>query len=85
MTYVEKLLEAVTPEVYQRFKQAIETRKWPSGQHLTPAQMATCMEAVIAYDLKHLPPEERVGYVQPKESACDHPPEAADESPLKWQ
>lgn len=84
MNYVDKLLEAVTPEVYERFKLAIETRKWPNGQTLTDSQLATCLEAVIAYEAKYLPANERTGYVEPKKTPCaDH--STAEEAPLKWQ
>lgn len=85
MNYLDKLLEAVTPEVYEQFKLAIETRKWPSGQRLTDDQLATCLQAVIAYEHKHLPPEVRTGYVEPKDSACEHDDPADGDVPIKWQ
>lgn len=84
MTDPKTLLEAVTPQVYQNFKRAIALRKWPDGRRLSEAQLQTCLQAVIAYEHHHLPPEERTGYVPPKKSACDHE-HPADETPLQWR
>ena len=46
---LEKILEVVTPEIYDRFKAAIELKRWPNGALLTGEQMNTCMQAVVAY------------------------------------
>ncbi|GAL12152.1 uncharacterized protein YeaC [Vibrio astriarenae] len=48
-----KLLEAITPEVYQRLTYAVETGRWPEGQTLTQAQRDSCMQAVMLYQSKH--------------------------------
>lgn len=77
MSYLESVLQAVTPEVYQRFLQAVSLGRWPDGRKLTDAQRATCMEAIIAYESRHLPPEARTGVVPPKPTACA--PASADE------
>lgn len=84
MTDPKALLEAVTPQVYQNFKCAIALRKWPDGRRLSEAQLQTCLQAVIAYEHHHLPPEERTGYVPPKKSVCDHE-HPTDETPLQWR
>lgn len=68
----------IRPEVYRAFKTAIETRKWPDGRSLNEVQMQTCLQAIIAYEEKHLSPEERTGYVPPKPNDCD-------EKPIKWE
>lgn len=70
MSYLESVLQAVTPQVYQRFLQAVSLGRWPDGRKLTEAQRATCMEAIIAYEARHLPPEARTGVVPPKPTAC---------------
>lgn len=83
MNDINQLLNAVTPEIYQRFKTALEIRKWPDGRPLTKAQIETVMQAIIAYELTNLAAEERTGFVPPKKAACAHPDD--DENPLKWQ
>lgn len=81
---VNLLLEVLTPPVYQSFKRAIALRKWPDGRPLTQAQLQTCMQAVIAYEHHHLPPEQHTGYVPPKGDACEHE-DAPSEKPLVWR
>jgi uncharacterized protein YeaC (DUF1315 family) len=79
------MLEAVTPQVYQSFRRAIELRRWPDGRRLTEQQLQTCLQAVIAYEHYHLPPEQRTGYVPPKADACGHDDHAPEETPLQWR
>jgi len=62
MTY-DELINAMTPEMHTSLKRAIELGKWPTGQRLTDEQRETCMRAVIAYDEKYLPEEQRVGFI----------------------
>jgi uncharacterized protein YeaC (DUF1315 family) len=57
--YVENL----APEVYERLKRAVETGRWPDGRPVSPEQREHCLQAVIAWGERHLPPEERVGYI----------------------
>ncbi|WGW01409.1 DUF1315 family protein [Vibrio sp. YMD68] len=49
----ESLLEAITPEVYQRLTYAVETGKWPEGTRLSQSQRDSCMQAVMLYQSKH--------------------------------
>lgn len=80
---LDKVLELVTPEIYQKFKQAIELRKWPDGKAVSSDQMEICMQAVIAYEHAHVPEEERTGYLPPKPECETHHDDA--ESALKWK
>lgn len=59
----ELLLQQITPEVYENLKRAVEIGKWPDGRLVTDEQRELCMQAVLAYDLKYLPEEERVGFI----------------------
>jgi uncharacterized protein len=70
---VKELLDSVTPQMYQQLKKAIELGKWPTGGALSAEQRDLCMQAVIAYEQKHLAPEERIGYIPPKKHThCGH-------------
>ena len=62
MNYDDLLLN-VTPDVYARFKTAVELGKWPNGVKLTDDQKKTCMQTIIAWDNKFTPESERVGYI----------------------
>lgn len=81
---IEETLKVMTPDLYQRFKRAIELGKWSDGRRLSQDQLATCIQSVIAYEMQHLPPQERTGYVPPKSIDCDT---GTDDQPqtLNWQ
>jgi uncharacterized protein YeaC (DUF1315 family) len=87
--HIEDVLKIMTPDLYQRFKRAIELGKWPDGTRLSQEQLATCMQSVIAYELQNLPPEKRTGYVPPKATACDTDADSSQDpdepQPLNWQ
>ncbi|MGB0450293.1 MAG: YeaC family protein [Porticoccaceae bacterium] len=82
----QQLLDSITPEIYERFKKAVELGKWPDTRPLSDEQKSLCMQAIIAYELKQSVPEaERTGYVPPKATPCDSEDHSQDEQPLKWQ
>ena len=41
---LKKLLDSITPEVYERLKQAVEIGKWPDGRALTDGQKALSLQ-----------------------------------------
>ncbi len=94
MMNYQQLLASLTPDVYRQLKRAVETGKWASGASLTPEQRQLCLQAVIAFDVRHKPEQDRVGYVHRKRhTACDEnrrddgQSSTADghERPMKWQ
>jgi hypothetical protein len=64
---IQELLNGLTPEMYQKLKLAIEIGKWPTGGMVSKEQRELCMQALIAYEKKHLPKEQHSGYIPPKE------------------
>jgi len=80
---IVRLLNSLTPDIYQNLKRAVELGKWPDGRRLTKEQRHTCMQAMIAYEHRHLPPQEHTGYIPPK----PHEPcgKTEQDEPLKWQ
>lgn len=50
---VEQLLNAMTPDVYERLIYACETGRWPEGTILSQEQKDSCMQAVMLYQSKH--------------------------------
>jgi uncharacterized protein len=85
----EQLIQSLDADIYQRLKTAVEMGKWPNGAALTAEQKALSLQAVIAYENKHLPPEQRSGYIEPnasskeKATTCGH--SADTESLVRWQ
>jgi len=72
-----KLIESMTPEIYQGLRRAVEIGKWPNGTVLTAEQRREALQAVIAWGKLHLPEEQRVGYIDKGHKAgdsCDDPP-----------
>jgi uncharacterized protein YeaC (DUF1315 family) len=78
------LINSITPEIYQNLKRAVEIGKWPNGDKLTDEQREHCMQAMIAFEQKHLPPESRTGYVPPKDACASTKPNDGSEK-IKWQ
>lgn len=63
MSSFMEMIEKITPEIYQNMKQSVELGKWPNGKPLTREQKETCLEAIIAWEAKHLPENERTGFI----------------------
>lgn len=49
MTF-DELIRSMTPEVYENLRRAVETGRWADGQALTAEQMASSMQATMAYE-----------------------------------
>lgn len=49
----QQLINAITPEAYQRLLYAVETGKCPEGTPLSQQQRDSCMQAVMLYQSKH--------------------------------
>lgn len=90
---LQQLLSSITPEIYENLKRAVELGKWPDGNRLGAEQRQLCMQAVIAYEHKNLPPEAHTGYIPPEphtycgDGEHQHPDthEHPDtEKPIKW-
>ncbi|HEY6530128.1 MAG TPA: DUF1315 family protein [Cellvibrionaceae bacterium] len=83
---INAIMQAMNADIYERFKTAVELRKWPNGERLTPEQTATCMQAIIAWEAQHVAVDARVGYIPPKEEPCaDDKHIHTHETPIKWQ
>lgn len=77
---IEQMLAVLDPEIVQRLRTAVEIGKWPNGVPLTQSQREICMQAVLTWEHKHLPEEQRTGYIdrgsKDEGDECDsHEPE----------
>ncbi len=79
----QDILDSLDDDIVARFKQAIETGKWPDGKKLSDEQREICMRAIIVYEHEHLPEEQRTGYVPAKESACEK--DRGQEEKIHWK
>lgn len=80
----DQVSQNLDPQVYQSLKTALELGKWPNGQPLSDKQKSICMEAIIKYEARHLPPEQRTGYIERDTGACGNDKRDTDESPVRW-
>ena len=60
---IAAMLEALTPDIVDKLRLAVEIGKWPGGERLPREQRETCMQAVLAWEVKNLPEQERTGYI----------------------
>lgn len=65
---VDELIKAMTPDMFQNMKGALELSRWPDGRKMDGEQKVLCMEALIRYEeMTDMPSDQRIGYM---ESAC---------------
>ncbi|WP_458525473.1 YeaC family protein [Onishia taeanensis] len=89
MTF-DKMVQQMTPAIYESLKQAVSLRKWPDGRVLSAEQVELCLEAVIKYEAEHgVSPEQRVGYLDRASCGSDGEDSGGDsgstgEESLKW-
>ena len=57
------IVEMITPEVHASLRRAVEIGKWADGVALTREQREQCLQAVIAWEARHLASEQRTGYI----------------------
>lgn len=79
----QQVIEQMSPQVYQSLRRSVELGKWPDGRTITPEQRGSAMQAIIAWGELHLPPEQRIGYINKGSkagSSCDDP----EPVPLRW-
>ncbi len=71
MTF-DRMIQQMTPAIYDSLKQAVALRKWPDGRLLTPEQTELCLEAVMRYEIENnVPEEQRVGFLQQRTCGAD--------------
>lgn len=75
----EALIDSLTPELHQTLKTAIELGRWPNGERLSKEQVELCLQAVIAWDNKHLPEAERVAWIDRRKLKTRHCGDDQDE------
>ena len=70
----EALIAGMNEEIVDSLRTAVSLGKWPNGDRLSAEQTGHCLSAIIAWEAKHKPEEERVGYIDRsklKKSHCD--------------
>ncbi len=69
---MERLLASLDEEKYRQLQRAVELGKWPDGRRVDDEERATALQVLIAYDSRHKPEEERIGYIaKPETDVCE--------------
>ena len=63
---IEQLIDLISPDIYQKLRTAVEEGNWESGEPLSQDQKEYCLQAIIAYEHRHVPIEERTGFMNPE-------------------
>lgn len=72
MDAVNNLISNISEEIYQEMKAALELGRWKSQKPLSEQQKAICLQAIIAYEARHLSEQERTAYIHvTPHDACD--------------
>lgn len=82
MTSFTELVGNITPEIYQGLRQAVEIGKWPDGRKLSTEQKELSLQAMIAWEIKNLPEEQRTGFMGGQQCASQAKKQAAADDDL---
>ena len=50
---IERIIDGMTPAVYQRLATAVELGKWPDGVALTAEQKENCLQLVMLWQARY--------------------------------
>ncbi len=67
--------EQLDPSIYEVFKIALQTGKWPDGRAVSADQRELVMESIIVYEAANVPVDQRVGHI---DGRCPSDPEVPD-------
>lgn len=87
---IEQMLSILDENIVDRLRTAVEIGKWPNGVALTQEQRETCMQAVLIWESKNLPEEQRTGYIdrgtKEEDEHCDShdPSHDAEFKPIRF-
>lgn len=80
----EDAAQQLSPEIYDRFKLALELGKWPDGRSLSKEQKEICLQAVILYETAQgIPENQRTGYVDSTKKTSPCGPKQDDADPVR--
>jgi uncharacterized protein YeaC (DUF1315 family) len=82
----QQLIDSLSPDVVDRLRRGVETGRWPDGRALTPEQREHSLQAIIAWDQRKAPAEQRVGYIDKGRKAGKDGSRARDgnRDTLRW-
>ncbi len=80
MTF-DEIIDQVSPDIYQELKQVVATGKWLDGRKLSSEQSKFSLQAIIAYESRHVDEIDHVGVIKlKKNTACSNKLSEQDEN-----
>jgi uncharacterized protein YeaC (DUF1315 family) len=80
----EQLVDSLSPDIVARLRRGVETGRWPDGRVVTPEQREHSLQAIIAWEQRHLPEEQRTGYIDRSAKERARARRDGDEAELRW-
>ena len=80
MTDFVNMINNIDQETYASMKTALELGKWADGNKLTQEQKELTMMAIIAWEQRNMPEEERSGYLGGQQCGSKSKQQAVDNS-----
>ena len=74
MSSFVEMIENLTPDIYESLKLAVEIGKWSDGRKLTQEQRELSLQALIAWEVRNVPEDQRIGYMGPQVCASKSAP-----------
>lgn len=87
---IEQMLAVLNADIVDKLRTAVEIGKWENGIALTQEQREISMQAVLIWESKNLPEEQRTGYIdrgtKEEDEHCDSHEPVHDEEfkPLRF-
>lgn len=63
---IADLVARITPDMHAGLRRAVELGRQPDGTQLSQEQRADMLQVLIAWEQRHLPEDERSGYLPQK-------------------
>jgi len=71
MTF-DEIIDQLTPDIYQELKEVVATGKWLDGRKLSSEQSKHSLQAIIAYEARHVDEIDHTGVIKiDKNNACN--------------
>jgi uncharacterized protein YeaC (DUF1315 family) len=74
MSSFVEMIENITPDIYESLKLAVEIGKWSDGRKLTQEQRELSLQALIAWEVRNVAEDQRIGYMGTQECASKSAP-----------
>lgn len=74
-----ELIQRMDEVAWRNMRRAVETGRWADGRRLEPGQRELCLQAVLAWEARFLPPEQRTGHIE--RDSCES---AVEEQPVRF-